>query len=314
MEQKTFLQDFIDSLISSIKRETRFDEFLKVDTIINRLKNEEINVLIVGETGVGKSSTISALFGGSLIDKIDCGQKPMTMEIEKYSLGNLIIWDTPGLGDNTEKDEIHAEKIEKLLKQKNAKGEFLIDVVLVIVNASNRAMDSTFKIIKNVVRPNMKDENIVIGVNKIDLALDNYWDRINNCPVQEPKVLNYLEEKIILPINKRIKEEIGINLNPVYYTAGSMDIFERRQKPGYNLKKLFSIILKATPLKKRLGYTEKLNKEENVWKANDSERNYGEEIKNTLLEALCAYLIKEFPIVANKLLSAGKKLISFLFK
>ena len=36
----------------------------------------------------------------------------MTMEIEKYSLGNLIIWDTPGLGDNTEKDEIHAGKIK----------------------------------------------------------------------------------------------------------------------------------------------------------------------------------------------------------
>lgn len=308
MEEKNFIQTFIEAIKTSIEKEVNLNDFLKFNAVINRLKNEEINLLIVGETGVGKSSTISALFGGTLTDKIKSGQKPMTKEIERYSLDNLIIWDTPGLGDSTENDKSYAKKIEELLNKRNEKGEFLIDVVLVVISASNRAMDSTFKVIKEVVIPNMKKENIVIAINKIDSALDDYWDKVHNCPLQNPEVSKYLENEIIKPINKRIKEETNLDIIPIYYAAGKIDILSKKQNPGYNLRKLFSCILEATPLKKRMGYVEKVNKNEEVWKSNDIEKDYLEEIKNTFFATIYSYIVKELPNILDKLITVGKKI------
>lgn len=64
---------------------------------VMRLKDNKINIMITGATGCGKSSTINALFDTE-VAKVGVGVDPETMEIEKYELDNLILWDTPGLG------------------------------------------------------------------------------------------------------------------------------------------------------------------------------------------------------------------------
>ena len=68
---------------------------------VMRLKDNKINIMITGATGCGKSSTINALFDTE-VAKVGVGVDPETMEIEKYELDNLILWDTPGLGDGKE--------------------------------------------------------------------------------------------------------------------------------------------------------------------------------------------------------------------
>ena len=70
---------------------------------VMRLKDNKINIMITGATGCGKSSTINALFDTE-VAKVGVGVDPETMEIEKYELDNLILWDTPGLGDGKEAD------------------------------------------------------------------------------------------------------------------------------------------------------------------------------------------------------------------
>ena len=83
---------------------------------IARLKDQKLNVLITGATGCGKSSTINALFN-SEVAKVGVGVDPETMDIQKYVMNNMILWDSPGLGDGKEADNRHAKNIIKKLAE-----------------------------------------------------------------------------------------------------------------------------------------------------------------------------------------------------
>ncbi|GAA9627281.1 hypothetical protein HpVa146_06420 [Helicobacter pylori] len=60
----------------------------------SKKKNQIMNILLMGATGVGKSSLINGLFGQE-IAKADTG-KPVTQHLEKYVDGEkgLVLWDT----------------------------------------------------------------------------------------------------------------------------------------------------------------------------------------------------------------------------
>lgn len=94
------------------------------------LKEQKINLMITGATGCGKSSTINALFDME-VAKVGVGVDPETMEITKYELDNLILWDSPGLGDGKEADNRHAKNIIKKLNELECRTIIcLIDLVL----------------------------------------------------------------------------------------------------------------------------------------------------------------------------------------
>ncbi len=59
--------------------------------------------MITGATGSGKSSTINALFDLE-VAKVGTGVDPETMDIQKFDLDNLVLWDSPGLGKWKEKN------------------------------------------------------------------------------------------------------------------------------------------------------------------------------------------------------------------
>ena len=84
---------------------------------IGRLKNNRLNILITGATGCGKSSTINALFDTE-VARVGVGVNPETMDIEKYELDNLTLWDSPGLGDGKEADNRHSKNIIKKLHER----------------------------------------------------------------------------------------------------------------------------------------------------------------------------------------------------
>jgi predicted GTPase len=102
------------------------------------------------------------------VAKVGVGVDPETMDIEKYELDNLIIWDTPGLGDGKEKDIAHAKAIIKKLNELDEKGEPLIDLVLVILDGSSRDLGTSYELINKVIIPNLgenPEKRILIAVN-----------------------------------------------------------------------------------------------------------------------------------------------------
>ncbi len=113
------------------------EESSQLKLALIQLKGEKLNILITGATGCGKSSTINAMFGEA-VAKVGVGVDPETMEIQKYSLGNMTLWDSPGLGDGKEADNRHAKNIIRKLAETDKDGNALIDIVLVILDGGTR--------------------------------------------------------------------------------------------------------------------------------------------------------------------------------
>lgn len=182
MEKNIFMEDLSkqirDAHMPEKEKNMMLKQFLKQ-------KEEKLNIMITGATGCGKSSTINALFGENKA-KVGMGVDPETMEITKYNLDNVILWDSPGLGDGKEADIKHSKNIINKLLERDDKGDYLIDLVLVILDGSTRDLGTSYDLINNVIIPNLgeeKDSRILIAINQCDVAMKGrYWNYENNEP------------------------------------------------------------------------------------------------------------------------------------
>lgn len=236
------------------------DEESKKQLLTNLVKftNKELHILIVGACGCGKSSTVNALFNMEMA-QVGYGVEPETQEVSVYQLDNLYLHDSPGLGESTEKDKEHIKKIKASLQEKDADGNAVIDVVLVIVDGSHRDMKSSFELINDVVIPNLQHKDrILIGINRCDLALNGHgWVGRYNYPNEE--LLQRLEEKSE-SVRKRIKNDTGVDVEPVFYSA----------LHKYNISKLLSYLVKSVPAGKRSFFVEKINKDPDNFSRDDT--------------------------------------------
>lgn len=279
MEKKKIYETIENDVMNTELNEETKSRMLR--NIMN-LKNEKMNIMIVGATGCGKSSTINALFDTE-IAKVGIGADPETMEIKKYELDNLILWDTPGLGDGKEADNRHAKNIIHKLAEVDAQGNALIDLVLVILDSGTRDLGTSYELINNVIIPNLgadKEGRILVALNQADMAMKGRnWDKNKNEPNDTLK--EFLDKKAA-SVKNRIFEGTGVNVTPIYYSAGYKEEGEEQSRP-YNLSKLLYYIVKATPAEKRAVYVNNINQDENMWKDDDELLDYGEETRNTIV-------------------------------
>ncbi len=266
-------------ILENVEKEIEKLELTNEDrTIIYRniakLREQKLNILITGATGSGKSSTINAMFDME-IAKVAYGVDPETMDIEKFELDNLTLWDSPGLGDGKEADNRHSKNIINKLYEKDSSGNGLIDLVLVILDGSSRDMGTSFKLINDVIIPNIGNTNrILVAINQCDVAMKGkYWDSKNKKP--EIELENFLKEKVD-SVKRRVKDSTGVDIEPIFYSASEY----------YNISKLFSFILKYTPKDKRAVYIDKINNNKDIWEKDDELEDYRKEIKKSLMESL----------------------------
>ncbi len=267
MEKSIF--DIIVKEIMDIEVSCSADKKAAIDNI-ERLKNQKLNILFVGATGAGKSSTINSIFNTE-IAKVGYSTDPETMNIQKYEMGNLILWDSPGLGDNPEKDKRYASEIINALKEKDADGQLVIDEVVVVVDGSNRDMRTAFEIMEKIVIPYIGNaERMVIAINQCDLALKGRHWNYDACQ-PERQLVDFLEQKVC-SVKERIMESVGVHTKPFYYSAYY----------HYNISKLLLEMLGSIPEEKRIFVAGNLNQDPNIWQKNDELKNYNNEIKEVM--------------------------------
>ena len=215
----------------------------RIMSIKKKLNIIPLDLLIVGATGSGKSTTLNAILQRNEA-QIGYGADPETMDTNYYMLNNFIrIWDSPGLGDEVEIDNEHKKKISDLLTkkyQRNYESYGFIDMVLVIIDASSRDIGTEYDLINNVILKHISPDRVLIAVNKADFAMyGRHWNSDSNQP--DSTLLYTLDEKVT-SVKKRIAESTGLNVpKPVYYSA----------EHEYNITKLLDFIINNIPTTKR---------------------------------------------------------------
>ncbi len=317
---KDNMDDLCDILEDEIlKSKASEDEKRNLLKRLRKFCNTETNIMLVGATGCGKSSTINALFAvgqekedenvevvdgdddevaevvavvktekkSKYVEVAKVGSKadPETKDIEKYKIGNLVLWDTPGLGDGTEIDEHHKEVITELLREEDDDGNALIDLVLVILDGSTRDLGTSYKILNDVIIPELKDDTnrILIALNQADIAMKTgrHWDYEKNEP--DETLVAFLNEKVE-SIKTRIKEDSELDVEPVYYCAGYEEESGDVVRP-YNLSKLLYYIMNSLPAEKRVAIMEGINTDSENYDHNDEDEDYNEGIKDSFYDS-----------------------------
>lgn len=253
-------------------------------TNLAAMRSQKMNIMITGATGCGKSSTINALFDSNMA-KVGEGADPETMTIEKYEYGNLILWDSPGLGDGAENDVRHSKNIISKLHERDENGNLLIDLVLVILDGGSRDLGTSYDLINNVIIPNLgeeRDKRILVAINQADVAMKGkYWNYEEHRP--EPRLEEFLAQKAE-SVKNRIFEATGVSVEPICYSAGYTE--DGVQEPPYNLNKLLMYIILHTPSRKRILLTDPINPSKENFRYDDALRDYNEEVRKSLGESI----------------------------
>ena len=280
------MREDIFKVLQSDINNANIDEKTKNTMLRNiaKLREQKINIMITGSTGCGKSSTINALFDID-IAKVGQGVDPETQYIPEYELDNLVLWDSPGLGDGKEQDIAHSKAIISKLNELDSDGKPLIDLILVILDAGTRDYGTSFELINEVIIPTVGErakDRVLVALNQADIAMKGRgWNHIENRP--EPELEKFLNEKVA-SVKRRIKESTGVDIEPIFYSAGYKD-GDAKQNP-YNLSKLLYFIVSHTPSEKRVIYANNVSSDSSMWKSNDTLRDYNADIQKSIFASV----------------------------
>lgn len=212
---------------------TKEEEQNLIETIKRELNSNPPTIGLIGVSGVGKSSTINAMFKTNLAVShvVACTKEFETKDLEvtmKQGSGKgqrvqLRVIDAPGLGEDINLDPKYLKMYRENLPH--------CDVVLWILTARNRAIALDQMYIKELAE---FTDKMVFGINQIDLIEPRDWNEKLKLPSLE-------QEKNLEIITKDRKEKLenvmGRPIEIIPYSANSK----------YQLQELFTALIEACP-------------------------------------------------------------------
>lgn len=187
------------------------------------------HIAVIGKTGVGKTSTINALFGTDWkISHVRAATKQEQVFVYENERGRLKISDLPGFGEDIDTEDLHRAIYERVLNE--------CDVALLVLKADTRDMLEVQRTLRDIVGHSHSavSKRIVVGLNQVDLVHPGDWLEKANIPsVEQEKNI----KKIINQRVKSIKKVCAIKpSNVIAYSAS------RR----YHLAHLFAAMVTST--------------------------------------------------------------------
>lgn len=170
---------------------------------LRKAAKKEVNIppriALVGECGVGKSTTINAMFNAGLaVSHVRaCTQESFELDIPVSEVlgenGSIKIYDMPGLGEDIYADEKHKLTYNRVLSD--------CDVAVWVLDATTRHFTQTQLALRDVVGTAMGNlDRLVIGINKIDEIRPGQWNTKYNLPSPEQEMS--IDEKVLDAMEK----------------------------------------------------------------------------------------------------------------
>lgn len=194
-------------------------------------------IAIIGKTGVGKSSTLNALFGTDLevhdvrpSTKIPA-QINFQYERAEGSKGELYFYDMPGVGETAERDKEHIAIYQDVLAD--------CDLAVWVLEAENRAMTFDERFLREFFdnkKTSLKGR-LVVAINKVDIMPPpDGWNYQYNVP--SPIQKQNIQERLLYV------QEILADACP-WLTPDRFVAYSATQH--YHLVNLFDAMIRAIP-------------------------------------------------------------------
>lgn len=235
------LRSVFDKIISSFKEQNPTispEAFEKIQAEVEKRVHGEPppRIALVGDSGVGKSSTINALFnaGQATSHTEACTVDATAIEVPCQN-GTIIVYDMPGLNESIASQDQHLRVYHQVLSD--------VDVALWILDAQYRAVGTVQAAILNEISRIDRDlpRRIIFALNKVDLVAPGQtaWHPHANIPSEE-------QEK---NIQARIKDVHKKMTQAIPRWEGTVIGYSAEKR--YNLPHLFATMLDGVSLKRR---------------------------------------------------------------
>ena len=216
-----------------------------MDAINSEITERPFRVAVIGQSGVGKSTTLNSVFGLRNYTS-DVAEGTTDIEEKKFAMRDgfsLSIYDMPGIGYDMDKDAEYEKMYAKILPD--------CDVIVYIINAHSKDIGEDCRILRDVVLPvcntNLIKDNLILAFNKIDTIGEMQdpndpelrWNSRENLPTE--KLKKAIKVKLSDLTDKLIDEKL----------IGSADAIEPHQVVfysaiyNYNLSDFLRAITKA---------------------------------------------------------------------
>ena len=209
-----------------------------------------LDIMLVGATTVGKSSTINA-WAGYEVMKVGSGIDPETQGIwytPPLFNGCFRFWDSQGLGDADAADDTTKTNILNYLTQtKDINGKIYkpyVDVVLVLLDGKDECRDLGENIqLLDLIFSCVDSRRVFFGINKADMVMkgkNGHWNDVTNLP--DETLFKKLQETANI-VYQRICERPAVKngclpINKTWFYSA---------KKGYDVMSLLGYILQEMP-------------------------------------------------------------------
>lgn len=188
-----------------------FDEWI-LENLHKRNKDNPFRVVLLGQPGVGKSTTVEAVFSlNNYVSAIVEGTTDIVEKVFPMRDGfSLSIYDMPILNNDVEKNLEYEKMCKKILPK--------CDVIVYVIDAHSKNLDEDCRILKEFVLPicntNSLRDNLILAFNKIDTIGETKnpndpelrWNVVKNCPTE--KLKNTIKIKLYYFVEKLIDEQL----------------------------------------------------------------------------------------------------------